>query len=184
MLKIVIRKDFSAAIEHFNKNGHAWLQPQKLAVRLLAAKQLNTRNEFERSFLYYNPLKLKTDQSQMKHLRINRPIDLPNLMFFHNQWLDKEFTTVIGTVILRLRPTEKSNLKRLMAQTMNLERCVAKFGDLVQMLLKVGVTNFAQPKLEDIKSWHQLLVYIIAIIGKYQGWDPNLIAAASEIKPK
>ena len=120
----------------------------------------------------------------MAQLKLKTPILVPNLMYFHNKWLDEKYTNMFGTVILELRPNEKSNLKRLMAQTLNLERCVAKFSDIVQMLLKVGVTNFAKPAIEDIKSWDQLLVFFVAIIAKHQGWNPDSIARKSEVKSK
>ena len=120
----------------------------------------------------------------MAHLKLKTPIMVPNLMYFHNKWLDERFTNMFGSVILELRPTEKSNLKRLMAQTLNLERCVAKFNDLVQMLLKVGVTDFSKPTIKDIKSWDQLLVFFVAIIAKHQGWNPDTIARKSEVKVK
>lgn len=120
----------------------------------------------------------------MAHLKLKKPINVPNLMFFHNKWLDEKFTNAFGTVILELRPNEKSNLKRLMAQTLNLERCVAKFSDIVQMLLKVGVTNFEKPAIKDIDSWTQLLVFFVAIIAKHQGWNPELITRKNEIKTK
>ena len=120
----------------------------------------------------------------MAHLKLKAPINVPNLMFFHNKWLDEKYTNVFGSVILELRPNEKSNLKRLMSQSLNLERCVAKFSDIVQMLLKVGVTNFDKPAINDINSWDSLLVYFVAIIAKHQGWNPDSITRKSEVKVK
>ena len=120
----------------------------------------------------------------MAHLKLKAPIQVPNMMYFHNKWLDEKYTNAFGTVILELRPNEKSNLKRLMAQTLNLERCVAKFTDIVQMLLKVGVSNFDKPNIEDIQSWDQLLVFFVAIIAKHQGWNPEHITRKSEVKTK
>ena len=120
----------------------------------------------------------------MAQLKLKTSIVVPNLMFFHNKWLDEKFTNMFGSVILELRPNEKSNLKRLMAQTLNLERCVAKFSDIVQMLLKVGVTDFTKPALKDIKSWAQLLVFFVAIIAKHQGWNPDNISRKNEVKSK
>ena len=112
----------------------------------------------------------------MDHLKIREPINVPNLMFFHPQWLDQKFTNVAGSVILQLRTTEKSNLKRLFLQAISLDRCVAKWGDIVTILLKAGVTDFECPKLDQISSWHQLLVYIVNLIARHQGWDPKMIA--------
>ena len=125
-----------------------------------------------------------TSQKQMAQLRLKQAKPVPNLMFFHAKWLDEKFTNISGQVILQLRPNEKSNLKRLMGQTLNLDRCVAKFQDIVKMLLKAGVKDFKKPNVKDIDSWHQLLVYIIAIIAEHQGWDPNTIPVNSEIKNK
>ena len=118
----------------------------------------------------------------MAHLKISKSTKIPNLMYFHPKWLDERFTNVSGSVILELRPTEKSNLKSLLVQSLNLERCVTKFGDLVQMLLKAGVMEFKPLAINEIDSWHQLLVYIICIIGDHQGWNPHLIQPASEIR--
>ena len=120
----------------------------------------------------------------MAHLKLKTPIDVPNLMYFHNKWLDERFTNTFGSVILELRPNEKSNLKRLMAQTLNLERFVAKFTDIVQMLLKVGVTDFSKPTIKSIKSWDQLLVFLVAIVAKHQGWNPEMITRKNEVKVK
>ena len=120
----------------------------------------------------------------MAQLKLKKPMIVPNLMYFHNKWLDEKFTNAFGSVILELRPNEKSNLKRLMAQTLNLERCVAKFSDIVQMLLKVGVTNFDRPAIKDIDSWAKLLVFFVAIIAKHQGWNPNQISRKNEVKVK
>ena len=120
----------------------------------------------------------------MAQLKMKVPITVPNLMFFHTKWLDEKYTNISGKVILELRPNEKSNLKRLMGQTLNLDRCVAKFSDLVKMLLKVGVTDFKKPQVRNISSWHQLLTFIVAIIADHQGWDPNTITVKDEVKVK
>ena len=120
----------------------------------------------------------------MAHLKLKSPISVPNMLYFHNKWLDEKFTNVFGKVILELRPNEKSNLKRLMAQTLNLERCVAKFSDIVHMLLKVGVSNFEKPAIKDIDSWDKLLVFFVAIIAKHQGWNPEMFSRKSEVKVK
>ena len=120
----------------------------------------------------------------MAHLKLRKAIDVPNLMFFHPKWLDENFTNNLGNVVLQLRPNEKSNLKRHLSQTLNLDRCVAKFSDLVHLLLKVGVTNFEKPTLNTIGSWDQLLVFIVAIIAKHQGWDPSAITTKTELKVK
>ena len=50
-----LRKKFKDLIKHFDDNGHLWLKPQKLATKLSAVRQVFTRNEFERRFLYNNP---------------------------------------------------------------------------------------------------------------------------------
>ena len=123
-----------------------------------------------------------TSNKQMNQLKISQSILVPNLMFFHPKWLNEKFTNAAGSVILELRPTEKSNLKSLLVHSLNLERCVTKFGDLVQMLMKVGITDFKPVKTEEINSWHQLLVNIVSIIGDHQGWNPNMIQPASEIR--
>ena len=47
-----LRSDFQKAIKHFNNMGHKWLRPQKLATKLSLVRQVLTRNEFERRFLY------------------------------------------------------------------------------------------------------------------------------------
>ena len=120
----------------------------------------------------------------MAHLKIKVPCTVPNLMFFHSKWLDEKYTNLSGQVFLELRPNEKSNLKRLMGQTLNLDRCVAKFSDLVKMLLKVGVTDFTKPQVRNISSWHQLLTFIVAIIADHQGWNPNMITISNEVKTK
>ena len=120
----------------------------------------------------------------MAHLKLRTAIDVPNLMYFHPKWLDENFTNNLGNVVLQLRPNEKSNLKRLLSQTLNLDRCVAKFADIVRMLLKVGVKDFNKPTLKNIGSWDQLLVFIVAIIAKHQGWDPSQISAKNELKVK
>ena len=120
----------------------------------------------------------------MAQLNLKVPLTVPNLMYFHSKWLDEKYTNLAGQVILELRPNEKSNLKRLMGQTLNLDRCVAKFQDIVKMLLKVGITDFKKPQIKNITSWHQLLTFIVAIIAEHQGWDPNLITAPNEIKIK
>ena len=54
-----LRKKFNAIIKRFNDKGHLWLKPQKLAVKLGAVRQVFTRNEFERRFLYNNPSEVK-----------------------------------------------------------------------------------------------------------------------------
>lgn len=105
------------------------------------------------------------------------------MMFFHPKWLDEKFTNAAGSVILELRPTEKSNLKNLLVQSLNLERCVTKFGDIVQMLLKAGIKDFTSVQEDEVDSWHQFLVYIVNIIGDHQGWNPNMIAPMNEVKP-
>ena len=120
----------------------------------------------------------------MAQLNLKVPLTVPNLMYFHSKWLDEKYTSLSGNVILELRPNEKSNLKRLMGQTLNLDRCVAKFPDIVKMLLKVGITDFKKPQIKNITSWHQLLTFFVAIIAEHQGWDPNLITAPNEVKTK
>ena len=120
----------------------------------------------------------------MAQLNLKVPLTVPNLMYFHSKWLDEKYTSLSGQVILELRPNEKSNLKRLMGQTLNLDRCVAKFPDIVKMLLKVGITDFKKPQIKNITSWHQLLTFFVAIIAEHQGWDPNLITAPNEVKTK
>ena len=50
-----LRAEFAAAIDHFKTRGHAWLKPQELVTRLSTVKMTNTRNEFERRFIYHNP---------------------------------------------------------------------------------------------------------------------------------
>ena len=50
-----LRKKFNENIKRFNDKGHLWLKPQKLAAKLIAVRQIFTRNEFERRFLYNNP---------------------------------------------------------------------------------------------------------------------------------
>ena len=124
-----------------------------------------------------------TSEKQMSHLKISQSKKIPNAMFFHPKWLDEKFTNAAGSVILELRPTEKSNLKSLLVQSLNLERCVTKFGDLVQLLLKVGITEFKLLPVNELDSWHQLLINIVCIIGEHQGWNPHMIQPASEIKP-
>ena len=123
-----------------------------------------------------------TNPTQMQHLKISQPKLIPNLMFFHPKWLDEKFRNSVGSTILVLGPTERSNLKRLLSQSLNLDRCVAKFGDLVQMLLKVEVTEFKRPKLEEINSWRDFLVYLVCLIGDYQNWNPNFIQPDTQIK--
>ena len=91
-----------------------------------------------------------TNSTQMSHLKITKPIKVPNIMFFHPQWLDQKFKTVSGSVILELRSTERTNLKRLLLQTLNLDRCVTKWGDIVLLLKKAGVTSFSHPKVDEI----------------------------------
>ena len=118
----------------------------------------------------------------MTHLKISKSMMVPNLLYFHPKWLNEKFTNAAGSVILELRPTEKSNLKSLLVHSLNLERCVTKFGDLVQMLFKVGITDFTPVPTGEINSWHQLLVNIISIIGDHQGWNPNMIQPASELR--
>ena len=54
-----LRAEFEAAVEHFKKEGHAWLKPQDLTTRLSTVRQMNTRNEFERRFFYHNPQKVR-----------------------------------------------------------------------------------------------------------------------------
>ena len=54
-----LRAEFEQAVEHFKKEGHAWLKPQDLTTRLSTVRQMNTRNEFERRFFYHNPQKVK-----------------------------------------------------------------------------------------------------------------------------
>ena len=54
-----LRKNFNSAIKRFNDKGHLWLKPQKLAVKLNAVRQVFTRNEFERRFLYNNPTEVR-----------------------------------------------------------------------------------------------------------------------------
>ena len=54
-----LRKKFTNLIKHFNDTGHLWLKPQKLAVKLAAVRQVYTRNEFERRFLYNNPTEVR-----------------------------------------------------------------------------------------------------------------------------
>ena len=117
----------------------------------------------------------------MDHLKIRQPIRVPNLMFFHPKWLDNDFKNMVGSTILQLRPTEKSNLKRLLFQTLNIDRCVTKWGDIVQMLLRANVTDFTPIGLHQVKSWHELLIYIVNIIGQHQGWDPKMIAPPSNL---
>ena len=107
---------------------------------------------------------------------------VPNIMFFHPKWLDKQFENAAGSVILKLKPTEISNLKRLFNLTFSLDRSVTKWGDLVQLLLKADVTDFKHIDLKHVKSWHQLLVYFVNIIGQHQGWDPAMIAPPSELR--
>ena len=118
----------------------------------------------------------------MTHLNITTPRMVPNIMFFHPKWLDKQFENNNGTVILNLKPTEKSNLKRLFNQTFTLDRSVTKWGDLVQTLMKAGINDFTQLDLKHVKSWHQLLIYFVNIIGQHQGWDPNMIAHPNEVR--
>lgn len=118
----------------------------------------------------------------MTHLQITSPIMIPNIMHFHPKWLDIQFKNEAGSVILNLKPTEKSNLKRLFNQTFSLDRLVTKWGDLVQTVMKAGITDFTQPDLKHVKSWHQLLIYFINIIGRHQGWDPNMIALPNEVR--
>ena len=120
----------------------------------------------------------------MAHLQIRQPEKVPNIMFFHPKWLDEKFLNVAGSVILHLRSTEKSNLKRLLLQSISLDRCVTKWGDIVSNLLKAGVEDFSPIKLDDVKSWHQLLVYIVNLIAVYQGWDPKLITLPDTRKNK
>ena len=50
-----LRQSFMEAYNHFKNEGHAWLKPQELARRLIAVKQADSRNDFERRFIYYNP---------------------------------------------------------------------------------------------------------------------------------
>ena len=51
-----LRRDFQNAIKQFNNTGHKWLAPQKLATKLMAVRQIHTRNKFERRFFYHNPM--------------------------------------------------------------------------------------------------------------------------------
>ena len=118
----------------------------------------------------------------MQQLKITKSIMVPNIMFFHPKWLDENFKNQAGRVILVLRPTEKSNLKRLLSQSLSLERFVMKFGDIVQLLLKAEIQEFKEPKVDSINSWTDFLVYQIAIIGEYQGWDPKLIVPTGQVK--
>ena len=122
--------------------------------------------------------------AQMQQLKITKSVLIPNLMFFHPKWLDEDFKNAAGSIIMVLRSTERSNLKRLLSQSLNLDRCVAKFGDLVQMLLKVDVKEFKQPKLEEVNSWRDFLIYLVCIIGEYQNWNPNFIQPDNQIKSK
>ena len=103
-------------------------------------------------------------------------------MFFHPKWLDEKFRNAAGSVILELRPTEKSNLKSLLVQSLNIERCVTKYGDIVQMLLKAGIKDFNTVEVSKIESWHQFLIHIVAIVSDHQGWNPNMIQPANELK--
>ena len=118
----------------------------------------------------------------MSHLKISKSTTVPNIMYFHPKWLDEKFRNAAGSVILELRPTEKSNLKSLLVQSINLERAVTKFGDIVQMLLKAGINDFTALEVDKIDSWHQFLVYIVCIIGEHQGWNPNMIQPANEVR--
>ena len=54
-----LRQLFMEAYNHFKNEGHAWLKPQELARRLIAVKQANSRNDFERRFIFHNPQKVK-----------------------------------------------------------------------------------------------------------------------------
>ena len=54
-----LRAAFMDAYNHFKESGHAWLKPQELAKRLVAVKQVDSRNEFERRFIYHNPQEVK-----------------------------------------------------------------------------------------------------------------------------
>ena len=51
----MLRDRFQAALKHFNEKGQLWLKPQKLSQKLAAVRQVDTRMEFERRFLYNNP---------------------------------------------------------------------------------------------------------------------------------
>ena len=127
---------------------------------------------------------VETNTKQMAQLQIRSPQKVPNIMFFHPKWLDEQFLNVAWSVILQLRSTEKSNLKRLLLQSISLDRCVTKWGDIVSNLLRAGVDDFSPIKLEEVKSWHQFLVYIVNLIAVYQGWDRKLIALPDTRKNK
>ena len=57
-----LRVKFNLGIKRFNDHGHLWLRPQKLTEKLSAVRQVNTRNEFERRFLYHNPSQVCKNQ--------------------------------------------------------------------------------------------------------------------------
>ena len=61
-----LRAEFEEALNHFKKRGHAWLKPQDLTTRLSMVRQTNTRNEFERRFIYHNPQKVRLTNSFVK----------------------------------------------------------------------------------------------------------------------
>ena len=74
-----LRKKFTTLIAHFNKNGHLWLKPQKLAVKLNAVRQVFTRNEFERRFLYNNPTEVCFDFGMI--FKINGKIAIYSFLY-------------------------------------------------------------------------------------------------------
>ena len=128
-------------------------------------------------------IQVKSSPKQTAALGIQDPMMIPNISFFHPKWLDEKFKNSAGSVILDLRPNERANLKRLFFQSFSLDRCVTKWGDLVQVLLKAGITDFTFEDLKKVKSWHQLLIYFVNIIGQHQGWDPAMIAMPDETPP-
>ena len=54
-----LRKQFQDGMNLFIREGDSWLKPQKLAERLAHVRQVNTRQEFERRFVYLSPTPVK-----------------------------------------------------------------------------------------------------------------------------
>ena len=76
-----LRGLFMEAYNHFKNEGHAWLKPQELAKRLTAVKQADSRNEFERRFIYHNPQRI--------NLKFHSPKKLKRILVFNIKILIK-----------------------------------------------------------------------------------------------